>query len=440
MMAASALLGALTLSRLIDAPRLVAATLALGIGTALTGPAWQALVPELVERREIPAALALNGLAINAARAVGPAIAGFLVARQGPAAAFLLNALSFLGVLLVLQNWDRPARRSTLPAESLLGALAAGARYARHATALRAVLARAGAFTWCASAVWALLPTLVRRTLSGGALDYGLLLACLGAGAVLAALVLPRLRAATTPDVQVTAAGALMAAALGAIAFARQPVLLAAILVAAGASWLVALTALHTAAQAVLAPWVRGRGLALLLLVTYAGLAGGSLLWGAVAARAGLEAGFVSAAAILIVAVAATSGRCLPSAREHEPAPPCRWPAGGLADDPARAAGTVLVTVEYRIDPAAADSFASAMTAVRLFRLRDGAFRWDLLADPSQPGRYLESFLVESWTEHLRQHARLTEADRATEERARRFHSGPQPPIVTHYVARDLPR
>jgi MFS family permease len=440
MMAASALLGALTLAGRVQAPLLLAATLALGIGTALTGPAWQAIVPELVARREIPAALALNGLAINAARAVAPAIGGLLVARAGPAAAFLLNAASFLGVLFVLQGWDRPARRSALPAETFLGALAAGVRYARHAPALRAVLLRAGAFTLCASALWALLPTLVRRSLAGGALDYGLLLACIGAGAVLAAFVVPRLRGVVTPDVQVTGASVLMAAALGATAFVREAAPLAAIMVAAGMAWLVALTALHAAAQAVLAPWVRGRGLAVLLLATYAGLTGGSLVWGAVATRAGLVAGFAAAAALMLAAVAATADRRLPAGAGHDPEPPCRWPVGGLADDPARARGTVLVTVEYVVDPASAASFAEAMAEVRTFRMRDGAMRWDLLSDPSRPGRYLESFLVESWTEHLRQHARLTEADRATEERARRFHTGSQPPIVSHYVARDLPR
>jgi MFS family permease len=440
MMVASALLGGLTLAGRVQAPLLLAATLALGIGTALTGPAWQAIVPELVARGELPAALALNGLAINAARAVGPAIGGFIVARYSPAAAFLLNAVSFLGVIVVLQGWERRARPSPLPAETLLGALAAGARYARHAPGLRAVLARAGAFTLCASALWALLPTLVRRTLAGSALDYGILLACIGAGAVMAAFALPRLRAVASPDLQVTLAGVLMAAALGATAFVREPGPLAGIMVAAGIAWLIAMTALHTAAQTALASWVRGRGLAVLLLTTYAGLAGGSVMWGAIASRAGVEAGFGLAAIGMLAAVAATSGRRLPEGPGHDPAPPCRWPVGGLADDPAHARATVLVTVEYRIDPDSASDFAAAMAEVRVFRLRDGAIRWDLLSDPSQPGRYLESFLVESWTEHLRQHERLTADDRATEERARRFHTGSQPPIVSHYVARALPR
>jgi MFS family permease/quinol monooxygenase YgiN len=440
MMVASALLGGLTLAGRVQAPTLIAATLALGIGTALTGPAWQAIVPELVARGELPAALALNGLAINAARAVGPAIGGFIVARYSPATAFLLNAVSFLGVIVVLQGWDRRARPSPLPAETLLGALAAGARYARHAPGLRAVLARAGAFTLCASALWALLPTLVRRTLAGGALDYGILLACIGAGAVMAAFALPRLRAVASPDLQVTLAGVLMAAALGATAFVRGPGPLAGIMVAAGIAWLIAMTALHAAAQTALASWVRGRGLAVLLLTTYAGLAGGSVMWGAVAARAGVEAGFGLAAVGMLAAVAATSGRRLPRGPGHDPLPPCRWPVGGIADDPAHARATVLVTVEYRIDPDSASDFAAAMAEVRAFRLRDGAIRWDLLSDPSQPGRYLESFLVESWTEHLRQHERLTADDRATEERARRFHTGSQPPIVSHYVARELPR
>jgi MFS family permease len=440
MIAASALLGVLTLAGLANAPILIALTLALGAGTALTGPAWQAILPELVARGEIPAALALNGLAINAARAVGPAIGGFIVARQGPAAVFLLNAASFLGVCAVLRRWDRPARRSPLPAETLLGALAAGARYAKHAPGLRAVLARAAAFTLFASALWALLPTFVRRLVGGGANDYGLLLACVGAGAVAAALVMTRLRALASPDAQVTLAGLLMAAALGATAILREPAALAGVMLAAGIAWIVALTALHAAAQAALAPWVRGRGLAVLLLVTFAGLAGGSALWGCVAARAGVDAGFALAAIGMMTAVGATSGLRLPAGPGHDPAPPCRWPAGGIADDPVDARGTVLVTVEYRTDPAAASAFAAAMAEVRVFRMRDGAIRWDLLSDPSQPGRYLESFLVDSWTEHLRQHERLTEEDRATEDRARRFHIGPQPPIVSHYVARELPR
>jgi hypothetical protein len=238
----------------------------------------------------------------------------------------------------------------------------------------------------------------------------------------------------------VTAAGVLMAAALGATALVHQLAALAAIMAAAGIAWLIALTALHAAAQAVLAPWVRGRGLAVLLLVTYAGLASGSLVWGQVAARAGVATGFAAAAACMLVAVALTADRRLPSGAGHDPEPPCRWPAGGIADDPARARGTVLVTVEYLVEPASATAFADAMAEVRIFRMRDGAIRWDLLADPSRPGRYLESFLVESWTEHLRQHARLTEADRTTEERARRFHTGAQPPVVSHYVARELPR
>jgi quinol monooxygenase YgiN len=142
----------------------------------------------------------------------------------------------------------------------------------------------------------------------------------------------------------------------------------------------------------------------------------------------------------MAVAVAATSGLRLPAGLGHDPAPPRRWPAGGIADDPESERGTVLVTVEYRIDPADASAFAAAMGDVRAFRMRDGAIRWDLLSDPSQPGRYLESFLVDSWTEHLRQHDRLTDAVRAVEETAWRFHAGPQPPIVSHFVARELPR
>jgi MFS family permease len=430
MVAASLLLGLATLADLVTAPVLVAATLALGIGTALTGPAWQAILPELVGRGEVPSALTLNGLSINVARAIGPALGGVLVATTGPAAAFLLNAVSFVGVLAVLLRWERPARRGPLPAESLLGALSAG---------LRAVLARAVAFTFSASALWALLPTLVRRSPGGDALDYGLLLAWLGAGAVAGALALPRLRAALPPGVQVTASSLLMAAVLAALAFLRDTAPVDGAMLAAGIAWIVALTALHAAAQAALAPWVRGRGLAVLLLVTFTGLSSGSVAWGFIAGRAGLGTAFALAAGCLAFSVALTTGTRLPDDSGREPSPPRLWPAGGIADDPVSEGGTVLVTVEYQIDPEAADEFAAAMREVRTFRMRDGAIRWDLLADASRPGRYVESFLVDSWTEHLRQHERLTEDDRATEAQARRFHIGSQPPVISHFVARDVP-
>jgi MFS family permease len=439
MFAASAGLGVLTILGAANEWALLGAIFLLGLGTALNAPAWQAIIPELVAGPDLPAALALNGVGINLARAAGPALGGMVVAAAGPGAAFLLNAASFVGVLLVLCRWRRPPRLSMLPAERILGAVAAGLRYARHAPELRAILARSCAFIIFGSALWALLPVIVRFELGRGPSEYGLALGFLGAGAVAGALLLPRLRRAWPAGRLVTAAGLLFAATLVLSALVRDYGALCAVMGAGGAAWLVLLTTFHSSAQASLAPWVRGRGLAVFLLFFFGGMAAGSVLWGAVAAQAGLRAALVASGLGAAAGILVTSRYRL-TAGGADIAPSRHWPASALIEDPESGRGPVLVTVEYRIEPVSAEAFGRAMRDVRRFRLRDGAFRWDLLHDPARPGRYIESFLVESWVEHLRQHERITEADREVERRARRFHLGGEPPIVSHFIAKDLPR
>ena len=440
MLVASAGLGVLTIAGTITAGGLLLFTFLVGMGTALNAPAWQAIFPELVGRRNLPAALALNGIAINLARAAGPALGGLVVAAAGAGATFLLNAASFLGVVVVLYRWRRPPRQSLLPAESLVGALLAGLRYARHAPDLHAVLARSTAFILFGSALFALLPVKVRFELLRGPTEYGLALGFLGAGAVAGALALPRLRRTLQADGLVRAASAVFGAVLLALALLQSFALLCGVMVLAGAAWIALLTSFHTSAQATLAPWVRGRGLAVYLLVFFGGMAAGSALWGAVAAHAGLRAALALAGAGTLAGIALTLRFRLKPGEAPDLAPSRHWPAAAVAFEPDPDRGPVLVTVEYRIDPAAAEDFARAMRDVRRTRLRDGAFRWDLLSDPADPGRYVESFLVESWIEHLRQHERITVADRETEERARRYHRGPGPPVVSHFIGRELPR
>jgi MFS family permease len=440
MLVTSAALGVATFAGVVSAPVLLAVTCALGAGAALNGPAWQAIVPELVERGEVPAALALNGLGINAARAAGPALGGFIVGWFGPGAAFLCNAASFAGVIAVLQGWRRETRRGPLPAESIVGAIRSGVRYARHAAGLRAVLARALAFTFFASALWALLPALVRHQLGAGPQDYGLLLAAIGGGAVAGAAAYPALRRRLGAGGQVAIASLLLAVVLPFVGVTREPAALAALMLGAGVAWLVALTALHAAAQSALAPWVRGRGLSVHLLVIFGGLSAGSAWWGLVAQSVGLDMAFAAAGAGMLAGLSLTVRLPLSDAAAPEPAAAHRFAGGVTGSDPEGERGPVLVRVEYRVDPAAEDEFLEAMRDVRRLRLRDGAYRWDLLVDPAVQGRHIESFMIDSWMEHLRQHERFTERDHAVEERARRCHSGPLPPIVSHFIARDLPR
>jgi MFS family permease len=440
MLLASLLLGGLTVMGLANAWVLLLLTFLVGTGNALNAPAWQAIIPDLVGRRDLPSALALNGIAVNLARAVGPAVGGLIVAAAGPGATFLLNAVSFLGVVVVLFRWKKPPRQSLLPVESLLGALLAGLRYARHAPDLHAVLVRSSAFIVCGISLFALLPVLVRFHLGCGPTAYGLVLGFFGIGAVAGALFLPRLRQVLSFDRLAQAASLLFGLILVALSFADSYALVCLLMSLAGAAWMALLTTFHTSAQASLAPWVRGRGLAMYLLVLFGGMAGGSVLWGAVASHSGLRTALVLAGATTLLGVPATARFGLRRGEAPDLAPSRHWPAPVVVGERESDCGPVLITVEYRVDPARAEDFSRAMRDVRRVRMRDGAFRWDLLSDPGQPGRFVESFLVESWIEHLRQHERVTVADREVEDRARRYHLGPGPPVVSHFVSRDLPR
>jgi MFS family permease len=415
-------------------------TFLLGLGAALNAPAWQASIPEMVAREDLPAAVALGSVGFNLARAAGPALAGFVVATAGPAVTFLVNAVSFLGVLIVLFLWRRPAQEAVLPAERILGAMTTGVHYVRHAPEVIAPIVRGSTFILCGSSLWALLPLLARTELQSGAAGYGLLLAALGLGAVAGAFVLPRLKGDRSADAVVGAATLVFAAATVALAFVREFWLLAAAMVLAGGAWFSLLSSLNVALQTVVPSWVRARALSVYLLVFFGGLAGGSALWGAVAERIGVSMAFLASAVGMVVGLLATMRLRLRSGDGLNLAPSRQWPAPIVKHDVEPERGPVLVTVEYRIDPARAGEFADAMRSVRRIRLRDGAMQWGLFADSAEPSLYTEIFLVKSWVEHLRQHERVTVADSDVGARARAFHVGPDRPVVRHLIAEPVRR
>jgi predicted MFS family arabinose efflux permease len=413
---------------------LLALTFLLGLGSALNAPAWQATTPDLVPREEIPAAVALNGISVNGARAVGPALGGLMVAAAGPGATFLLNAVSFLGVLFVLARWRRPQETGALPAERFVGAMRAGLRYVRHAPAFQAVLLRTMAFVVGGSSLLALLPILIKQDPRLGPAHYGILLGCFGAGAVIAVVLLPVLARRVGVGRTVTAAFLALTAMTLAVAWLPYFSLRCVLVLLAGAAWLAALTRLNAAAQAAVPRWVRARALAVYLLVFYGGMAAGSVLWGFVADHAGAALALTASAAWMFVGLLATIGFRLPEGEGAELEPSRHWPEMA-APCMKLERGPVLVMVEYRIDPARAGEFLDAIRPLRAARLRDGAFRWDLFQDAADPARILEVFLVESWAEHLRQHERVTEADRIIQEHLLALHQADTPPMVTHLVA-----
>lgn len=428
-------MGLLTLAGLMSAWTLLAFTFLMGLGTALTGPAWQALLPELVEREDLQSAVALNAGGFHAAQAVGPALGGLVVGTAGPGAAFLLNAASLLDMLRAIYRW-RPARTvSDLPPEDMLGASLAGMRYVRDAPALQAVLVRIGAFTLGASALWSLLPVVARRELGLDPTGYGIVLGSLGAGAVCGVLLLPRLRRALSLDRLTAAATLVFAGATLAAAYLRFAPLVVLTTAAGGLAWLTVMSCVGFAAQIAVPAWVRARALSVYLLVFQGLLAAGSLAWGALAQQFGTATALTLAAVALAGGLAATGRWPLHQVQRLDLNPSGHWPGPQVAITPELEDGPVLVTVEYRVPTERADEFLAAMDAMRRFRRREGAIRWDLFHDLGDPDRYLETFLVTSWAEHMRQHTRVTVEDQAIEARAFSFLQPGVAPVAAHLIA-----
>jgi MFS family permease len=412
---AAAALGTLTLAGRTTPPLLLGLTFALGIGAAVTAPAWQSMTPELVPRTDLAAAVALNAVAFNLARAVGPAAGGLTTASVGPGIVFLVNAVSFLAVLVTLVHWRRPAVPTFEVPEDVFGAMRSGARYVRHSLPLRAVLARSAVFVVFASAVWSLLPLVARQLLGLGAVGYGVLLGCLGLGAVLGATVLPRLRERFLIDRLMAAATLLFALASATLGAVHAPIPAGVVLVGGGMAWLAVMSSINVVIQG--------------------SMAGGALLWGWLAGRIGVPNVLLLAAGGLVGGLAVVSRFPLAAAEGLDLSPAEPVPAPAVAGDLAPNDGPVLVTVEYRIDPARAEEFVEAIRRMARIRRRDGAQLWGVFRDAVDPARWLETFTVESWAEHLRQHERVTVSDRELQAVARSFHVGPTRPAVTHYIA-----
>jgi predicted MFS family arabinose efflux permease len=409
-------------------------TFLIGIGSAMTSPAFQAIVPQLVPRGDLNAAVAANSVGMNVSRAIGPALAGVLVAAIGISSPFWLNALSNLGVIAALAAWRlSPHRIETQPVERFGGAIRVGLRHAGSNPHLRATLVRAGAFFLFASAYWALLPLVARQQIAGGPALYGYLLGAIGATAVAVALVLPWLKARLGPDRLVAAGtiGTALAMVLYGSAHHPAPALLASVL--AGASWIAVLASLNVSAQVALPDWVRARGLAVFVTVFFGALTLGSLIWGQVASVVGLPLAHFLAAAGALAAIWLTWRFKLQTGAAADLTPSMHWPAPIQSSDVERDRGPVLVTVAYQVEPVEQAAFIEAVTRLGSARMRDGAYDWGIYEDVAKPGRFVETFSLDSWIDHLRQHERVTNADREQQEIVNRFQLGDRPE-VTHLV------
>jgi predicted MFS family arabinose efflux permease len=417
MVAVALVLAVMTIAGMMSPALLLILTFALSAGDAFETPTWRAVLPELVQREDLPAASALNGIEFNFARAVGPALAGFVIAFAGIGTAFVLNTVSFFGVILVVARWKRPHVKRTTPPETVTGATVAAIRYVRYSPGIRAVMFRAGAAMFFASGLLALLPSVAKR-INGSPAGYGVLLGCFGCGAVLGALVMQRARARWSADVVVTAGIAIFGLTTIAAGALRDLPPLGAILLIGGAAWISFISLFNVQVLNQAPDWVRARVLAVSMLVFQGAVAAGSATWGAVAARAGLKTALLCAGIGVIVTTALGLFWRMPDV-SVDLTPWNHWRLPAVVEANADAGGPVLVTVEYHVASERLPEFIKTMHQYGRVRRRDGASRWGICRDLEDADRYLETFVVSSWAEHIRQHDRFTGADSQLEERLR---------------------
>jgi len=413
---------------------LLVLTFLFGVGNAIYTPASQAIMPEIVERCEIKSAATLNTAGVNISGAIGPVLAGFAISLGGPALTFLLNAVSLLMGIVVAQRWKRRVKPNALPVERLVGSIKIGLRFARNAPVFRSLLVRTTLFIVGASAIWALIP-LLRFEMGLNALTFALLYASFCAGAVVESFIQPMVRRKWSTDTLTFASTAIYAMATLVIGLVHNYYYLAVALAIGGGAWLAIVSSYNASAQLFAPSWVQARALGVyFLLVFQGGLAIGCVVWGEVAEFTGSSLAFILAGVVLMACLIPASWFRLAGGEKLDLSPSMKWPAPTvIAETPSD--GPVMVTVQYKIDPENAEEFKRAMDAVRLERLRDGAFRWELYRRLDDPGLYQEVFVLESWAEHERQHARATQTDMVAENRARAFIVGGGEPTISHFTA-----
>ncbi len=444
-MVAVALMAVLALTGVIGPVALLGLTFLMNIGSAMNNPAWQAIVPELVPREELPNAVSLAAASNNLARAVGPALGGLMVAAFVKAATgagwvFALNAGSFAAVIFVLYVWQRkPLFKSALPAERIMGSVETGLRFLRYAPALQAVFLRAFLFTFSVAAVWSLLSLVARRDFEyravSGAMGYGILNGSLGLGAVVAAVLLARVRARFSSDAILAAASVQYIATLLVLAFVHNVWLDIAFLIAGGFAWTSTMSTLNVNVQLSSPGWVQARALGMYQMVFQGGLALGSVVWGYVAEHTSVTVALTSSAITMAMLLPLTLR--LHVLRGSPPdLSPYQWkrPVPHLQLEPAPEDGPVRILIDYTVPVERYNEFVTAVHLLREVRLRSGAIRWGIFRDSNNPERLEESFVMESWLDYMRSRERMTTVDAELLQAVRAIHTGDGLPRVTHQV------
>ncbi len=407
-----------------------------GCCTAVLTPAWNSSVIDPVPRDEWPQAITAVSIAYNAARAVGPTLAGLIFAQLGAGWVFAVTVFSTLVMWASIRRWPPRAHAPTrLPPERLWGGTLSGLRFAWHSRMILAQLVRVTAFSAAGAALWALLPVIAQRQLGAGAQGFGLLMGCLGTGAVGVGLIIGRVRARFGMEAVVNVACGVFAGAMLTAAWAPAAWAVYAAMVVGGAAWMSAMSTFNTATQASVPPWVRSRAVAMHMVAALGAFALGSAFWGAVSDIAGLGPALCAAAAALAASLLLARPMPLRMGAPHEVTPATPWDELFIDAEPRPDAGPVAVEIGYRIAPGTDAAFLDTIGRLKAPRRRDGATFWRVYRDLGEPSRYVERFIVESWADYLHQRARATVADQALETEVRAFLAPGETAAMSHYIA-----
>ncbi|MCJ8138557.1 MFS transporter [Falsirhodobacter halotolerans] len=432
----SAALAVVAFSGMLTPWLLLAFTFLLGCGNAMHQPSWQASMRDLVPREDLPAAITLNSMSFNLMRSIGPAIGGAIVAALGPAAAFGLNAVSYIAVIYALARWKSPQEPRDLPRERMAHAIAAGLRYVALSPDLSRVMMRGFLFGLGAVTVLALLPVITRDVLRAEAQIFGILLGAFGLGAIGSALFAVQLRQRFHIETLVAAAFVLTALGLVIVAFAGNlPIALIGLLLC-GMAWVTALSLFNASVQLATPRWVVGRTLSIYQMATFGGMALGSWLWGVMSDTVSVQATLLAAAALMLAGAALGRVRPMPMFSDRNLDPANRFSAPALRLDLKPQSGPIMIMIDWVIPPENTTAFLKTMAERRLVRIRDGARQWSLLRDLENPDIWVETYHVPTWVDYIRHNTRRTQADVASYDRLLSLHKGPDRPQVHRMIER----
>ena len=436
MLVVSATLTLLTLTGSITPSILLLLTFLLGVGAAVSIPSAMGSAMELVPKPDAQHVITLGGISINIGFAVGPILGGLVVAAYGPWSVFMLNALSFVGLIIFHQRWHRAPSSGQLPPERVVGAMRAALRYVRHSTHIHGLFVRDLAFSISSSSLMALLPVLTRQVLGLGSTGFGVLVGCFGLGAIIGGfLVLPRLPKKLSIEWAVGGAILVFAGTLITLAYQPNFVILCFGMITGGIAQVIIISGLNFSAYRSAPKWIGIRVLSIHILVFQAGLTGGSVLWGTLADLLGVPNALLLASIALIGGLTTmTRYKLLLHGKDLDIIPALNWPLPQVTANIRPDDGPVLIQIEYIVDRAKSKDFEFAIEELKNVRLRDGAINWGVFHDIANPDRYVETFIAESWAEHLRYHERFTNIDREIEDRVLSFHIGKAAPVVNHFI------